>query len=548
MQNANTAVSARTGQSRRGICPFVSRHALFAFCILHFAFLGACARTPPQTVPAGPAAAIATPSDPPLAAPGAPAPSTPVNPAAAAATGSDPAPSISRLRWEILAATAAPGVQRGTWGILVHSIDRNERLFELNPRALLVPASIVKLLAVSTAVDAVGWDYRYTTTLSTAGTIADGVLHGDLIVTGSGDPSLGGRGGDAMSVLVDAVKTAGIRQIDGRIIGNDDALEDARPALAWAWDDLGYPAGALFGALNYAENRTAVTARSGWSVGAPGEVTLEPVPDGRPIINRTVTVASGATQFVWPEQRPGETGLTIAGSVALGRTAARLNISAGNPTAWFATMLRHQLVAAGVAVGGSAVDIDDIQHDFVETPLYTYRSPALAQITVPMLKDSINLYAESAMRLNSAPVTPKTNDTALEGFKARMTAWGISPDAYQVIDGSGLSRRDTAAPEVFLAVLQRMYDASGRSPWMQALPIAGVDGSLENRMKGTAAERNVRAKTGTMSNIRSLAGYVTSGDGERLAFVIILNDFEGPGAEALQAIDKIAVLLATFKR
>jgi D-alanyl-D-alanine carboxypeptidase/D-alanyl-D-alanine-endopeptidase (penicillin-binding protein 4) len=516
---------------------------VFALCILHLAFLGACSRTPPRTTPVGPPTSIA-PSDAPPAIPApASAPAT-----TAAVTSTDPASAVSRLRSAILAATTASGVQRGTWGIVVQSLDHNERLVEVNPRALLVPASIVKLLAVSTAVDAVGWDYRFATTHSTSGTSADGVLHGDLIVTGSGDPSLGGRAGDSMNVLVDAVRTAGIRRIDGRIIGNDDALEDARPALAWAWDDLGYPTGAIFGALNYAENRAAVTVKFGWSVGAPGEVTLEPIPDGRPIINRTVTVASGATQFVWPEQRPGETGLTIAGTVALGRTAARLNVSAGNPTAWFATMLRQQLIAAGIAVGGAAVDIDDIQHDFVESPLYTYRSPTLAQITVPMLKDSINLYAEGAMRLNSAAVTPKTNDTALEGFKARMTAWGISPDAYQVIDGSGLSRRDAVAPEVFLSVLQRMYDASGRSPWMQALPIAGVDGSLENRMKGTAAERNVRAKTGTMSNIRSLAGYVTSGDGEHLGFVVMLNDFEGPGAEALQAIDRIAVLLATFKR
>jgi D-alanyl-D-alanine carboxypeptidase/D-alanyl-D-alanine-endopeptidase (penicillin-binding protein 4) len=166
-----------------------------------------------------------------------------------------------------------------------------------------------------------------------------------------------------------------------------------------------------------------------------------------------------------------------------------------------------------------------------------------------MLKDSINLYAESVMRLNSAPSAhPKTNDTALEGFRGRMSGWGISADAYQVIDGSGLSRRDAVAPEVFLAVLQRMYDPSGTSPWMQALPLAGIDGSLDNRMKGTAADHNVRAKTGTMSNIRSLAGYVTTADGEHLAFVIMVNGFEGPGAAAVQAIDAIAVRLATFRR
>jgi D-alanyl-D-alanine carboxypeptidase/D-alanyl-D-alanine-endopeptidase (penicillin-binding protein 4) len=433
--------------------------------------------------------------------------------------------------------------------VVVHSLDRNDRIFELNSHSLLVPASILKRLTVATAVDAVGWDYRFTTTIGVTGTRSDGVLHGDVVVDGDGDPSLGGRGGDDLAVLVNAITAAGIGRVDGRIIGADDRLEDARPALAWAWDDLGYPSGSLFGALNYAENRMTVTVSPGATAGQPGVLGVDPLAAGRPLINRTVTTAVGGNQFVWPEQRPGETGLTIAGTVAPGRAPARLTISSGNPTVWFAAALRNRLIAAGVPVAGPAVDGDDIEPWGPPTSISTYRSPTLAQIAVPMLKDSINLYAESVMRLNSAPSAhPKTNDTALEGFRGRMSGWGISADAYQVIDGSGLSRRDAVAPEVFLAVLQRMYDPSGTSPWMQALPLAGIDGSLDNRMKGTAADHNVRAKTGTMSNIRSLAGYVTTADGEHLAFVIMVNGFEGPGAAAVQAIDAIAVRLATFRR
>jgi serine-type D-Ala-D-Ala carboxypeptidase/endopeptidase (penicillin-binding protein 4) len=523
MQNANTSLAVTTGWRRDVLYPAATKIAVFAFFILHFAFLVSCARTPPQTRPA--------------------APSGPT------ARSSETADALSQLRTDILAATRSPGVRRGTWGIVVHSVDRNERLFELNPQSLLVPASIVKLLSVATAVDAVGWDYRYTTTIGVSGSVTDGVLHGDIVVDGTGDPSLGGRGGDDIGLLVDAIRTAGIRTIDGRIIGRDDALEDARPALAWAWDDLGYPTGALFGALNFAENRTVVTIAPAAEAGRPGIVSLDPTVQGRPIVNRTLTVGQGAMQFVWPEQRPGETGLTIAGTVAIGGAPARLNISAGNPTFWFANVLRNRLIAAGIPVNGAAFDADDLEGRIEAVPIYTYRSPTLAQIAQPMLKESINLYAESALRLNAAPaITPKTNDAALDGFKARMSGWGISADAYQVIDGSGLSRRDAAAPEIFLSVLQRMYDASGSSPWMRALPVAGVDGSLDGRMKGTAAENNVRAKTGTMSNIRSLAGYLTTADGEHLAIVIMLNDFEGTGATALQAIDAIAVRLATFRR
>jgi len=141
-----------------------------------------------------------------------------------------------------------------------------------------------------------------------------------------------------------------------------------------------------------------------------------------------------------------------------------------------------------------------------------------------------------------------TNDAALDGMRSRLASWGIATDGAQLVDGSGLSRRDVIAPDVLLAVLQKMFDATGTSPWMTALPIAGVDGSLENRMKGTPAERNVLAKTGTMSNIRSLAGYVTTRDGEHLAFVVMVNNFEGSGAAAVSAIDAIAVRLASFSR
>jgi len=124
----------------------------------------------------------------------------------------------------------------------------------------------------------------------------------------------------------------------------------------------------------------------------------------------------------------------------------------------------------------------------------------------------------------------------------------VPADSYQLVDGSGLSRRDVLSPEVLLTVLTRMYDPAGTSPWMAALPVAGVDGTLAARMKGTAGENNVRAKTGTMSNVRSLAGYVKTRDGEPLAFVAIVDNFEGTGAQANAALDALAVRLASFSR
>ncbi len=217
-----------------------------------------------------------------------------------------------------------PGVSRAAWGIAVQSLDRRERLFTLNAGTLLVPASVAKLVTVATAADAVGWEHRYTTTLRATGPIVDGVLRGDLLVVGSGDPSIGGRAGDDLSSWVEALKAAGIRRIEGRIIGDDDSIDEPRPQLAWAWDDLGYTTGALFGALNLAENRTTVTIAPGPAAGAPAVVTVDPRLAFRVVTNRVATGTPGSAQLIWPEQRPGDPSLTVAGSIPVGAPPASL--------------------------------------------------------------------------------------------------------------------------------------------------------------------------------------------------------------------------------
>jgi D-alanyl-D-alanine carboxypeptidase/D-alanyl-D-alanine-endopeptidase (penicillin-binding protein 4) len=468
-------------------------------------------------------------------------------PAPAVAPVLDP---LQQLRQDMTAATNLPGVRRAAWGIVVHSLDRNERIFELNPHTLLVPASTAKIVSVASAVDAVGWDHRFETVVRGTAPVVDGTLAGDLVVVGSGDPSIGGRAGSDLSAWIDALKAQGLRRIDGRIIGDDDAVEEPRPQLAWAWDDLGYTTGALFGALNLAENRMVVTVTPGDRPDAPTTLGVEPQAASRPLANRTVTGAEGSPPLVWPEQRPGEVFLTIAGSVPAGAEAARLAVSAGNPTFWFASVLRNALLQSGIEVTGEAFDVDDA----IPTPahegtvLYTHRSATLAEIAMPLMKDSINLYAEAVLRLNAPPGALPTNDAALAALRTRMTAWGIPADAWQIIDGSGLSRRNAITAEALVTILQRMYDPSGASPWMTALPLAGRDGTLAGRMAATPADGNIRAKTGTMSNIRALAGYVRTRDGENLAFAILSDNFEGPGAAATEAVDRIAVRLAAFSR
>ena len=459
---------------------------------------------------------------------------------------------LTQLAANLTSTITGPGVARGVWGVSVYSLDRREALFTLNDTTLLVPASTAKLIALGAAVQSVGWDYQYETVVRATGPIVDGVVQGDLVVVGSGDPSIGGRGGSTLAAFVDVMRTAGIRRIEGRVIGDDDALEEARPQLAWAWDDLGYATGALFGALNYGENRMEVIVAPGNAVATPPRLT-QPYSWNRAMLNRATTGAAGSAQLLWPEQRSGEPFLTIAGSIPIDAPPVRMSVAVGNPTLWFANALRHALIEAEIDVSGEAQDVDDVVLEPLKPErgdgiLYIHRSPTLAALAQPMLKDSINLYAEAALRLNTPGGAFPTNDAALAGVRTTLAGWDVATDGWQVVDGSGLSRRDAVAPETLIAVLRRMWDPTGASPWMNSLPIAGVDGTLAARMAGTAAAGNVRAKTGTMSNIRALAGYVQTKDGEPLAFVVIVNNFEGPGAAAVEAIDRIAVALASFSR
>ena len=434
------------------------------------------------------------------------------------------------------AAVASTGVERAAWGVAVRSLERADTLLEWNADVLLVPASALKLVTLGAAAEAVGWDYAFDTTLVARGAVVDGVLDGDLVVHGTGDPTIRGRG---------------IERVTGRIVGNDDGAEEPLPRFAWAWDDLGYAYGALPGALNFGENRARVTIEPGPQPGTPAVVSLTRGLDSVRVANEVETVAAGSTPVVRPMLEPAGHGLRIQGVVPAGGSPLTFPVSAGNPTLAFASMLRHRLVESGVAVDGAPVDIDDAVPAPANGPtavLYRHRSPPLSAIAEPMLKESLNLYAETVLWLATGPEGPRAADPALDAVRDRLAEWGIPGGHHQVVDGSGLSRRNTITAAALVAVLERFHDPLWTSPWMRALPVAGRDGTLESRLRGTPAEGNLAAKTGSMSNIRSLAGYVRTHDGETLAFAVIVNNFEGSGRAAEAAIDGIASALAGFSR
>ena len=344
-------------------------------------------------------------------------------------------------------------------------------------------------------------------------TVVDGVLRGDLVVVGSGDPSIGGRGGEDLTAWIDTLKALGVQSIQGRVIGDDDLLEEPRPAFSWAWDDLA-TSGALYGALNFEENRMTVTVTPGAMPGESAAARRRPDRHGssahqpgrhRRTHGRAVDLERTAARRAGAHHRRNDPRRRRAGeadgrrgqSDALVRPRAPLSIDRS----------RYRRERRGRGHRRSSRSRSTAVRCAV---LYTHRSPSARrsdQTAVQGQHQSVRgsgLPAERAAR--ACPPTMRRSSASVRSS----TTWGMTPDGQQVVDGSGLSRRDVIAADTLVNILQRMYDADPAAPWMVALPLAGVDGTLQNRMRATPAERNVRAKTGSMSNVRSLAGYVTT--------------------------------------
>jgi D-alanyl-D-alanine carboxypeptidase/D-alanyl-D-alanine-endopeptidase (penicillin-binding protein 4) len=439
--------------------------------------------------------------------------------------------------------------------VLVRSLATGETLYTLNARKLMMPASNMKLVTLAAAAETLGWDYTYETTIRAAGPIDDGALHGDLLVVGSGDPSIGEANGFADRLLeswADRLKAAGIRTIDGRIVGDDRSFDDEALGFGWSWDDLADDYAAGVGALQFNENAARVTVTPGLGIGEPASFTIAPPTTGLIVNNLVRTSPAGAAASISSHRLPGSRRLELRGSIPLGAAPVVEPVSVDNPTVFFVTAVRSALIAHGIDVRGPAVDIDDVDDPPSRdsgVPMITYRSAPLSALAVRLMKASQNQYAETFLKtLGVSAGTPTA-----AGGRARalpiLEGWGVAAGALIQRDGSGLSRYDYVTPEALVTILTHVdRDDRLRGPFEAALPLAGRDGTLSGRMKGTPAEGNARAKTGSMANVRALSGYVATADGERVVFSIIANNFDAPPDAITRAADAIVVRLAEFSR
>jgi D-alanyl-D-alanine carboxypeptidase/D-alanyl-D-alanine-endopeptidase (penicillin-binding protein 4) len=468
------------------------------------------------------------------------------------ASGHNAVSATARLQQDLHAIVSTPALERSYWAVAVKALDSGEMLYALNAHKLLMPASALKIVTLAAAAQTLGWNFSYETRLLATGSIRESMLDGDLLVVGSGDPTIVERDGMSARLFDDwanQLKSAGITAIAGRIVGDDRAFDDEPFGFGWSWDDLddGFAAGVS--ALQYNENRAQVTIAPGTSVGRPATVTVAPSGTGLIVSSAVTTVASGGA--IHPRRLPGSDRIELRGSIRAGAEPAVLSVSVDNPARFFVTALREALIARGITVRGPAVAVRELSdapaHDDARV-VVTHRSAPLSALMTLPFKFSLNLHEETLLKTIGASMGMPTFAAGLAATRSILRGWGVPAAEVIQVDGSGLSRYNYITADALTTVLTRIdRDEVLCGPFEAALPVAGRDGTVAARLKGTAAEGNARVKTGSMSNVRAEAGFVTDADGERLAFAVLANNFETP-QEVNRAMDAIVVRLAEFSR
>ena len=444
--------------------------------------------------------------------------------------------------------------QQALWAVFVRSLDSGDVLFTHRGDQLMMPASTMKIITLAVAAERLGWDYSYETRLLSAAPLVDGMLRGDLIVRGSGDPTINtnaGSGTPTFDAWAATLLGAGITAIDGRVIGDDDSVEDAALGYGWSWDDLPYGFATPGGALLHHNNVALLTVHPGSVAGEEAVIGVGPPASGVRVVNRVETVLlDGETELVLTWMPDGA--LEVLGTVPASAAPVYRTAAVQNPTVFFVRGLKQTLKTWGIDVSGDAVDLDEVDAEVVDDGLRvlaSHRSPPLSDIAGTLMGVSQNLYAETLLRTLDQDHRPRTAEAGRDVMREVLESWGVDPSRVIVADGSGLSRYNYVTARTLVDVLQRMHDDPRHaSPFLATLPVAARSGTLETRLTGTAAAGKVHAKTGSMSNVRALSGYVTSADGETLAFAILANNFPGPAGPILAVIDTLVAHLASSTR
>lgn len=485
-----------------------------------------------------------------------------------------PADAIAQLGSRIDAQLDAPRFAAASWGVSIVSLDSGKTLYQHNADRLLVPASTAKLYTASLALHTFGSEYRIPTTVfATARPTRDGQLRGDLVLYGYGDPTLGiDRHADWAHTLAMQIRKAGVTQVRGDLVG--DATRYAAPLYGSGWEaaDLQQWFGASTSALSVDDNVVKLTIKPAPQIGQLAKIDFDPETSAPQLDNALRTVPARTPGDISLIRRPGNNTLYAFGSIAANAGEQNYKVALADPALVAAIQLRQALADVGVAVTGKLRSVywparNDMMADKDRIEIARDWSPTLGEIIHRGLKVSQNLYMHNLLLLVGArendqriaaldegarPLAFRSSETlGIDAMRRFLGSLGISPHEVDLEEGAGLSRRDLTTAAAMTKLLVATADSPKYLALRQALPEAGVDGTLLGRMRKSAALGQVHAKTGSMSMNTALAGYVTTAAGERLAFALLLNNYspnDDGEARSSAELDNIAIMLAELRQ
>ena len=451
-------------------------------------------------------------------------------------------PEDAALAREIEHAIDESDLAQARWGIFVMSMKDGRVLYSRNGDQLFTPASNMKIYTTAVALDLLGTEYRWRTSVY-ADRLPDagGVIDGSLTLFGRGAPDLGSYRQNGLRSLAEQLYQRGVRRVSGNVIGDESYFRGELFGLGWQWNDLQWYFGAEPSALTVDGNSLELKIAPADKVGSAASLTLSRETRYLHLVNNTMTVARDSTTTIGINRGLSDNELRVWGDFPNGGRAFTAYLSVPNPALWTATLFKEALIARGIKVDGEARSRDfrvaksenfDPQK---AVEIANESSGTLGEIVRQTNKESNNLYAELILRTlgkeRGASVPdpdPRKNRERGddEAGTAVIESWldqnGIPSEALAIRDGSGLSRLDLVTPETTARLLVAIARTTSATAFRDSLPIAGRDGTLGPRLSREAGR--VFAKTGTLTYIHSLSGYATTEQNEVLAFSIFCND------------------------
>ncbi|MDZ7370009.1 MAG: D-alanyl-D-alanine carboxypeptidase/D-alanyl-D-alanine-endopeptidase [candidate division KSB1 bacterium] len=420
-----------------------------------------------------------------------------------------------------------PALRHSFVGAAVFSPSKNDFIYRYNELKAFLPASTMKLFTTAAALQILGHDFRFQTRIFMRGRTGAGVFTGDIILKGDGDPTLTWHEGMSDSASFNRfaamLKRRGVKEIRGRLIGDDSVFDDQILGWGWGWENELQAYSAPIGGLTINRNCVGVIVTPGNRAGELCTVRLSPGIRNGSIENRCTTVDDDKAAGLYVERQRGSDRILVSGSLRASYPAEQRTLPVGNPTLYALQVLRRALESKGIQVNSELVDLDDLPgYTYpLYAPVFVHVSEPLKDIVRDINKNSNNLAAEALFKAVGFAVfgigSAESGASAIEKWAKQNN---IPMEGNSIVDGSGLSRKSAVTPISFIKLLHVMQSDSA---FYASLPIAGQDGTLAHRMRDTLCRGRIRAKTGTLEGVMALSGYAEAVSGDTLIFCITVN-------------------------